>query len=151
MIHIVKIQNTLLGLLMLLASACSSDVQKKFQESIAVKADILHIDNSKDTLIFGSQVTGLYFEKNSFVLPDGSYPKGEITIQLKECYSNSDIVTQTSLILYTIHPADFWLELLCYERPSYRQHLRQTIPHKYEACRHIKEFWGLDVYPTLLP
>lgn len=94
MIHIAKIQTTLLSLFILLISACSSDVQKEFQESIAVKADIIQIDNSKDTLIFGSQGTGLYFEKNSFVLSDGSYPKGEISIQLKECYSNSDMIRE---------------------------------------------------------
>jgi hypothetical protein len=89
-----KIQSILLGTLIILLSACSSNDQKAFQKSLSVKADTLQIDNSKDTLVFGSKGTGLFFERNSFELPDGSIPKGKISIMLKECYNNSDIVRE---------------------------------------------------------
>jgi len=89
-----KIQSVLLGTLIILLSACNSNDQRAFQQALSVKFDTLQIDNTKDTLVFGSKGTGLFFEKESFELPDGTNPKGKISIQLKECYNNSDIVRE---------------------------------------------------------
>jgi len=94
MTHPNKIQSILFGTLIIFLSACSSNDQKAFQQTLSVKSDTLLIDNTKDTLLFGSKGTGLFFEKESFVLPDGTIPKGKISVQLKECYSNSDIVRE---------------------------------------------------------
>lgn len=81
-------------MLIIFLSACNSNGQKAFQQLISAKSDTLKIDNTKDTLIFGSKGTALFFEKESFQLPDGTPPKGKISIFLKECYSNSDIVRE---------------------------------------------------------
>jgi len=89
-----KIQSILLGTLIILLSACNSNNQRAFQQALSVKFDTLQIDNTKDTLVFGSKGTGLFFEKESFELPDGTNPKGKISIHLKECYNNSDIVRE---------------------------------------------------------
>lgn len=94
MTHPNKIQSILFGTLIILLSACSSNDQKAFPQTLSVKSDTLLIDNTKDTLVFGSKGTGLFFEKESFELPDGTIPKGKISVQLKECYSNSDIVRE---------------------------------------------------------
>jgi hypothetical protein len=94
MTHLNKIQSILLGTLIILLSACNSNDQKAFQQTLSVKFDTLQIDNSKDTLVFGSKGTALFFEKESFELPDGTIPKGKISIQLKEFYNNSDIVRE---------------------------------------------------------
>jgi hypothetical protein len=94
MTHPNTIQSILFGMLIILLSACNSNDPKAFQQILSVKFDTLQIDNTKDTLIFGSKGTGLFFEKESFELPDGTIPKGKISIQLKECYNNSDIVRE---------------------------------------------------------
>jgi hypothetical protein len=94
MTHPNKIQSLLFGTLIILLSACSSNDQTDFQQALSVKSDTLQIDNTKDTLVFGSKGTALFFEKESFELPDGTIPKGKISIQLKECYNNSDIVRE---------------------------------------------------------
>ena len=75
-------------------SACSSNTPKSFLQLISVKPDTLQIDNTKDTLIFGSKGTALFFEKGSFQLPDGTAPSGKISILVKECYNNADIVRE---------------------------------------------------------
>ncbi len=94
MTHHNKTQSILSGVLIILLSACNSNDQKAFQQTLSVKFDTLQIDNTKDTLVFGSKGTGLFFEKESFELPDGTIPKGKILIQLKECFNNSDIVRE---------------------------------------------------------
>ena len=94
MTHSNKIQSLFFWTLIILLSACNSNDQKAFQQTLSVKFDTLQIDNTRDTLIFGSKGTGLFFEKESFELPDGTTPKGKISIQLKECYNNSDIVRE---------------------------------------------------------
>lgn len=94
MTHLNKIQIIILGALIIFLSACSSDDPKAFQQILFVNFDTLQIDNTKDTLVLGPKGTGLFFEKGSFELPNGTIPKGKISIQLKECYSNSDIVRE---------------------------------------------------------
>jgi hypothetical protein len=94
MTHPNKIQSFIFATLITLLSACNPNDQKAFQQTLSVKFDTLLIDNTKDTLVVGSKGTGLFFEKESFQLPNGSNPKGRISIQLKECYSNSDIVRE---------------------------------------------------------
>ena len=81
-------------MLMIILSACSHSNQISFQQLISVRSDTIQIDNTRDTLIFGSKGTVLFFEKESFQLPDGTAPSGKISILLKECYSNSDIVRE---------------------------------------------------------
>jgi hypothetical protein len=73
---------------------CFSDKKKTFQKEIAVKADTLYFDNSKDTLVTGSKGTALFFPKQAFLLPDGTEPKGPISIVLKECLSISDMLRE---------------------------------------------------------
>jgi hypothetical protein len=90
-----KLRNIFLGALMLILPACNTNNQKAFQQSISMETDTIKIDNSKDTLIVGPKGTALFFEKDSFQLPDGTRPKGQISILLKECYSNSDIVRES--------------------------------------------------------
>lgn len=89
-----KMRNIFLWTLTIFLAACNPNDQKAFQQTLAVKSETLQIDNTKDTLIFGSKGTGLFFEKESFELPDGTKPKGKIVIQLKECYTNADIVRE---------------------------------------------------------
>ncbi len=89
-----KVQNILLGILVIFLAACSSNSPQAFNQLLSVKPDTIKIDNTKDTLIFGSKGTALFFEKGSFQLPDGTIPAGKISILLKECYSNSDIIRE---------------------------------------------------------
>ena len=82
----------LFGLILIFFTACNSDNKQTFQQIISVRCDTLKIDNTKDTLIFGQKGTALFFEKESFQLPDGNTPAGKISILLKECYSTLDII-----------------------------------------------------------
>jgi hypothetical protein len=89
-----RLQSILFGILVIILSACNHSNQASFQKLISVRSDTLQIDNTKDTLVFGSKGTGLFFEKESFQLLDGTIPSGKISIILKECYNNSDIVRE---------------------------------------------------------
>ncbi|HYH14882.1 MAG TPA: hypothetical protein VD794_06675, partial [Flavisolibacter sp.] len=75
-------------------ASCVTNEATDFQQQLAVKTDTLLFDNSRDTLLIGPKGTALFFEKESFVLPDGSLPKGSVSIQLKECYSLADMVRE---------------------------------------------------------
>jgi hypothetical protein len=75
-------------------SGCVTDNMKTFQKEIAVKSDTLNIDNTKDTLIVGAKGTALFFPKDVFVFSDGSSPKGKVSIQLKECFSYSEMIRE---------------------------------------------------------
>ena len=94
MITLKKIRPLLFVLFVLILSACNSGDKKTFSDQFSVKPDTLQIDNTKDTLLFGSKGTGLFFEKESFVMPDGSSPKGKISIHLKESYSLVDMIRE---------------------------------------------------------
>ncbi|NII26611.1 hypothetical protein HB364_16095 [Pseudoflavitalea sp. X16] len=85
-------------------------------QQVAVVPDTLQIDNAYDTLVTGAKGTKLFFEKSSFVLPDGSVPKGKVSIVLKECYGLADMMrenlstTQNGQLLQTrgmVHVAAF--------------------------------------------
>src|SRR5580704_8704352 len=90
-----KIRNCFYLLTVLLFfAACKTNESLNFQDRLSVKSDTLYFNNHRDTLVFGSKGTALFFENGSFVLPDGSSPKGLVSIQLKECYSLSDIVRE---------------------------------------------------------
>jgi hypothetical protein len=80
--------------LVALLTACKTKDTNNFQQALSVKTDTLQLDNSKDTLLVGSKGTALFFQAGSLVLPDGSLPKGTVTIQLKECYNLADIVRE---------------------------------------------------------
>lgn len=73
---------------------CISDRQEKFKQQIAIKSDTLFINNSRDTAIIGSKGTTIFFPKDVFTFPDGTSPKGKITIQLKECYSFPEMIRE---------------------------------------------------------
>jgi hypothetical protein len=94
MIKLSRLHNVLFGVLIILSAACRSNDQRNFEKLISVKSDTLKINNLKDTLIVGLKGTALFFEKESFQLPNGTTPGGNISIVLKECYSNSDIVRE---------------------------------------------------------
>src|SRR6266581_4447323 len=94
MIQPCRIQNILWVIAMIVLSACNRNNQRSFQQLISVRTDTLKIDNTKDTLISGLKGTALFFEKKSFQLPDGTDPSGKISIVLKECYTNSDIIRE---------------------------------------------------------
>lgn len=74
--------------------ACNSGDKKDIQSFLEIKKDTLEFDNTKDTMLIGPKGTGLFFEKESFVLPDGSTPKGRVTVAVKECYSFADMVRE---------------------------------------------------------
>ena len=72
----------------------SALVTQQFYESLALPQDTLSIAPDKDTLVTGSKGTKLFLKANSFVLPDGSVPKGRIKVVLKECYSAADFIRE---------------------------------------------------------
>jgi hypothetical protein len=65
-----------------------------FQEKIAVQADTILIQSSRDTLIIGKKGTGIFLEKEALTFPDGSQVKGKIQIVLKECLDVSDMIRE---------------------------------------------------------
>ena len=81
-------------LLPLLFAACNNNDVSKFQKELATQTDTLEYSNRNDTLIQGAKGTAIFFEKESFVLPDGNLPKGSVTVLLKECYSFSDMIRE---------------------------------------------------------
>jgi hypothetical protein len=64
----------------------------QINDYIAAKTDSFYVDPTKDTLIKCKKGTVLYFTANSLELEDGSKPSGNILIQVKECYSLSEII-----------------------------------------------------------
>jgi hypothetical protein len=94
MTHPNKFNCLLVLIIVVIFTACRTNDTNSFLQTLSVKTDTLKIDNTKDTLLFGSKGTAIFFEKESFILPDGSQPKGSITLQLKECYQLSDIVRE---------------------------------------------------------
>ena len=83
-----------LVLLVLIAASCNTDIQKVFLAQLATKTDTLQIDNTKDTLVTGPKGTSVFFPGNAFIFPDGSLPKGKISLLLKECYTFSDMIRE---------------------------------------------------------
>ena len=83
-----------LTLLASLLSSCNSNKGNDFKKQIAVKEDILYLDNSKDTIITGSKGTLLYFPRHAFTFQDGSEPKGSISIVLNECLTPSNMIRE---------------------------------------------------------
>jgi hypothetical protein len=51
------------------------------------------IDPTKDNLVEGKKGTKVFIPANSLQLPDGTYPKGQVTIELKEFYSLTDLLS----------------------------------------------------------
>ncbi len=52
------------------------------------------ISANEESIINGEEGTVIYIPANSFVFEDGTKPKGEIEIELKECYTNASIIGQ---------------------------------------------------------
>jgi len=94
MIHPNKYCSLVVLPLLVSVSGCLTDPKKAFQKEIAIKTDTLHIDNTKDTLITGSKGTTLFFPKDAFAFSDGTSPKGKSLIQLKECFSLSEMIRE---------------------------------------------------------
>ncbi len=65
-----------------------------FYQGIVLPTDTLGIDPTKDTLLTAPKGTKLFLKANSFVLPDGSQPKGPVKLVIKECYSLTDFVQE---------------------------------------------------------
>lgn len=89
-----KFQAALVILLVFSLTSCQSSGPLVVQALAPVAEDSLQLDNSKDTLVFGPKGTGLFFEKGSFELPDGTAPTGNISIRIRECYTLSDMVRE---------------------------------------------------------
>lgn len=60
---------------------------------VQVKAQTFAIDPTQTTKVTGEQGTYLEFAPNTFAYADGSEVKGKITLNLKEYYQKSDMVT----------------------------------------------------------
>jgi hypothetical protein len=73
---------------------CSSSDETVFYKQIAITPDTLSIDNSTEVVITAPKGTVLIFEKESFAMPDGSAPKGRVSIVMKECYSEADMIRE---------------------------------------------------------
>jgi hypothetical protein len=94
MTHLRKSHFLFFVILVVFFNACKTGDTTSFLQTLSIKTDTLKVDNTKDTLIFGSKGTALFFEKESFALPDGSLPTGTITLQLKECYDLAEMVRE---------------------------------------------------------
>lgn len=94
MIHPAKYSSVILLIAFICFSGCVTDNMRAFQKETAVRADTMSIDNTRDTLIVGAKGTALFFPKETFVFPDGTSPKGKISIQLKECLSFPEMIRE---------------------------------------------------------
>jgi len=94
MTHPTKYCSLILLTLLVCFSSCFTETKKTFQKVIEVKSDTLSIDNTKDTVITGSKGTTLFFPKDAFTFPDGTSPKGKISIQIKECFSFPEMIRE---------------------------------------------------------
>lgn len=54
--------------------------------------ETFRVNSEKETLITGNKGTTIYFPENTFQFADGTVPKGEVIIELKECYSLSAMI-----------------------------------------------------------
>jgi hypothetical protein len=62
-------------------------------EAVSPAAQQNNIDPRKDNFIEGKKGTKVFIPANSLQFKDGSYPKGEVTIELKEFYSLTDFLS----------------------------------------------------------
>lgn len=64
------------------------------KDSLSSTIEIIILNTSVDTLITCAKGTKLYFEKNSFTYPNGKLASGSINLQIKECYSLADFISE---------------------------------------------------------
>ena len=96
--------NIILGILIasLLFTNCSSDKKKNRNipvESITEIDSILspitenfEIQGNQESVIKGKKGTSIYIPANAFQFTDGTEPKEPITIEIKECFSLTDMI-----------------------------------------------------------
>jgi hypothetical protein len=69
-----------------------NDTTESILKSYAKKSQFFSINSDSSFSIVAKEGTKIIISSNSFVFEDGTFPKGKIDFELKECYSPSDIV-----------------------------------------------------------
>ena len=63
-------------------------------QSLKQRPQLISINNNADTIITGEQGTRILVPANAFQLEDGTEVSGDVRVQLKECYSYSDMLAE---------------------------------------------------------
>jgi hypothetical protein len=90
-----------LTVVILSLAGCSTEREKPVQSltdvltSLAPKASAFEMDpDAKTMLLKGEKGTVVYISRDAFQFADGTVPTGTINIELKECYSLTDMIGQ---------------------------------------------------------
>lgn len=94
-----------LAILTVLFASCSTDT-KEVKKQIPVNSleDVLtnlapapqtfEINSTEETMLTGDKGTAVYIPANAFQFADGTTPKGKVNIELKECYSLTEMIAE---------------------------------------------------------
>jgi hypothetical protein len=91
---------TLSVLILMFAVSCSSKKNTSVNSLTDVMINLapdkqkFDIDPKEEILLKGSKGTAIYIPANAFQFEDGSAVSGKINIELKECYSYSDMIAE---------------------------------------------------------
>ncbi|MGE0634971.1 MAG: hypothetical protein AB7P01_00915 [Bacteroidia bacterium] len=83
-------------------ASCSSDTKKDIPVNsveevlinISPEKETFEINGAADTLIKGAKGTALFIPADVFQFADGTAPAGKVSIDLKECYSLSEMIAE---------------------------------------------------------
>src|ERR1043166_1131613 len=91
------------ALLTLITGCSSGPKDEKKQVPISSLKDVFvnlesepqrfEINPDQDTLLIGKEGTAIFVPTHAFKLPEGTIPTGMISLELKECYSLSSIIS----------------------------------------------------------
>lgn len=65
---------------------------KEVQAALAPTPKIFEIDPAEESLLNGDKGTSIYIPAEAFEFEDGTTPTGKVVIELKECYSLTDMI-----------------------------------------------------------
>ncbi len=68
---------------------------KDLQTYLTPTPQKFEISPSKETMLKGDKGTAIYIPPDAFQFEDGTMPKGKVNIELKECYSEADMVAES--------------------------------------------------------
>jgi len=96
---------SLIAGILIIAVGCSTDTKKeKEQTPIKSLADVFtnlkpatqlfDVKPTEETLLKGKKGTVIYLPQNAFQFLDGTMPSGNVIIELKECYTLSDMIAE---------------------------------------------------------